>query len=115
MQPRQLGPGELPERARALSRQPDATDLGSHQPDHRMADRGEQPPHDMLTALVQHDLDHGSVAVALDHPECVDLDVPAVERDPGAQPLPHVGADRCRYLGQIRLRYPEGRVGQPMS
>ena len=69
----------------------------------------------MLAAFVQHDLDHGSVPGALHYPERVDLDVTTVERNPPAQPLPHLGTDRRQYFGQIRLRYPEGRVGQPMS
>src|SRR5215510_8979041 len=50
------------------------------------ADRGEQPPHDVLAPLVDSDLYQRPLSCLLDHPELVSAGDPVLEFDPGEQP-----------------------------
>src|SRR3712207_3382194 len=69
-----LGPGEGAQRSRALLAEPDRADRGAHQPLNGVADGVKQPADDVLAALVQHDLDHGTARGGVHDPERVHLD-----------------------------------------
>ena len=106
---------ELPDGARAHALQLDRADGGAGQPGDRQPDVGQQPAHDVLAALVQHDLDHRLAGVGVDDAERVDLHRAVVELDAGPQPAVQVARHRARHLGEVGLAHLVGRVGQPVG
>ena len=77
---------------------------------------GEQPAHDVLAPLVQHDLDHRLAGVGVDDPERVDLHRAVVELDARRA----AGGARSRgteplNLGEVGLAHLVGGVGQPVG
>ena len=65
----------------------------------------QQPPDDVLAALVEDHLDDRLAGVGVDDPEGVDLHRAVVELDPGAQAPGEVARHRARDLGEIGLAH----------
>ena len=106
---------ELADRPRAHALQLDRADGGAGQPVDRQADLGQQPPDDVLAALVQHHLDDRLAGVGVDDAERVDGDRAVVELHAGAQPAMKITRHRAGNLGEIGLAHLVGGVGQPVG
>src|SRR6185312_16283948 len=63
---------------------------GAQEPQHRVADLLQQPPHDVLAAFVDHQLDHRPARVRVDQAEPVDHRGPVLQLDALAQPTAEV-------------------------
>src|SRR5215207_6408762 len=107
--------GQLADRARAHALQLDRADRGAGEPGDRQADVRQQPPHDVLAALVQHDLDHGLAGVGVDDAERVHLHRAVVQLHSVAQAAGQVARHRARHLGEVGLAHLVGRVRQAVG
>ncbi len=110
-----LGVGQPAEPARPLVAQLHLADRRAHQLLDGMADLGEQPPHDVLAALVDDELDERPRPVRVDDPEAVDHDRPVLQLDALVQPPPEVARDGAEHLGQVGLLDLVGGMGQAVA
>src|SRR5690349_8339416 len=58
--------GQVAKRSRPLPGEPHRSDRGAHQALDRMPHHGQHSPHDVVSALVQHDLDDRTTSARLD-------------------------------------------------
>src|SRR5215467_7974532 len=109
-----FGGGERPRGSRPQVAEGDRAHLGAHQPGHRIARGGQEPAHDVLAPLVQGDLDQGTGAGPLHHPELVGAGHAVVQLDPGEQPPPQVTLDRAGHVRQVGLGHAVPGMRQPV-
>ena len=80
-----------------------------------MTDGIEEATHDVLTTLVQYELDESLALVDLEHRERVHLGWAVVEGDAVTQLLAGAALDNAVNRGEVRLRNLERRVHQAVS
>src|SRR5690349_16315183 len=88
---------------------------GAQEPQHRVAHLVQQPPDDVLAALVDHQLDHRAARVRVDEAEPVDDREPVLQLDALAKPPAQVARDRALYLGEVGLLHLERRVHEAVA
>ena len=111
----ELGLSQLADRSRTQPTEGDRPDRGPRQPQHRVADLGEQPADDVVAALVQHHLDHrlparrarrsGTRRAAPGRPRAC---------TPASTVRTVAGRHRALDLGDVGLRQLERRMRQPV-
>ncbi len=92
----------------------DRPEVRTHEPVDRESGLREQPPHDVLSALVQHHFNERLLADRVHHLEAVYPRQAVLEQDALTQPLAQTLRDDAVYLRKVRLLHAVGRMRQPV-